>query len=179
MDVIELGSCFKFQRAGPFKEVVFKPQDTRVAIVTCGGLCPGLNVVVKSLVNCLTSEYGVNEIYGIKWGYRGFYEDFPKHWIELNNKNVDGIQNIGGTILGSSRGGFDGEKIVEAIMKKNINQLFMIGGDGTHRGIAALQDLLREKNIRISICGIPKTIDNDIPLIDRSFGFQTSVEESI
>ena len=82
---------------------------------------------------------------------------------------------MGGTILGSSRGGFDAEKMIEALQAKGINQLYLIGGDGTHRGIADLQKKLREKNICISICGIPKTIDNDIPLIDRSFGFETSV----
>lgn len=87
--------------------MVFTPDETRVAIVTCGGLCPGQNVVVKSLVNCLQNAYGVKEIYGIKWGYKGFYEDFPKNWIKLTNKEVENIQKIGGTILGSSRGGFD------------------------------------------------------------------------
>lgn len=80
-DVIELRSCFKFLRAGPTKEVIFKPASTKVAIVTCGGLCPGLNVVIKSIVQCLNFEYGAEEIWGIKWGYRGFYEDFPKHWV--------------------------------------------------------------------------------------------------
>ena len=121
MDVIELGSCFKFQRAGPNKQVVFKAEETRAAIVTCGGLCPGLNVVVKSITNSLINEYKVKEVYGIKWGYKGFYEDFPKHWIELNNKVVANIQNIGGTMLGSSRGGFDTDKMIEALQKKQIN----------------------------------------------------------
>ena len=92
---------------------------------------------------------------------------------------MKGIQALGGTILGSSRGGFDGPKMIEALQKKGINQLYVIGGDGTHKGIANLQGQLREKNIRMSICGIPKTIDNDIPLIDKSFGFNTAVQESI
>lgn len=139
--------------------------------MTCGGLCPGLNVVIKSLVNCLQNEYGVKEIYGIKWGYRGFYEDYPNNWIQLTNKEVENIQKVGGTILGSSRGGFDAEKIVEKLQEMKINQMYVIGGDGTHKGIMALQNLLRSKNIRVSICGIPKTIDNDFPMIDRSFGF--------
>lgn len=157
------------------KEIVFKAEETKVAIVTCGGLCPGLNTVIKGLVDCLEFEYGVKEIWGIKWGYRGFYEEFPKYWIELNSKNVKGIQALGGTILGSSRGGFDGPKMIEALQSKGINQIYLIGGDGTHRGIENLQKQLREKNIRMSICGIPKTIDNDIPLIDKSFGFNTAV----
>ena len=102
------------------KEVVFKPQNVKAAIVTCGGLCPGLNVVIKSIVECLYFEYGVKEIWGIRWGYRGFYED-DKYWIPLNEKNVKGIQNLGGTILGSSRGGFDGPKMIDALVKRGIN----------------------------------------------------------
>ena len=91
----------------------------------------------------LWNDYKVRTIYGVKWGYRGFYEDFPENWIELNPSKVEGIQNLGGTILGSSRGGFNGPNIVEALQKQGINQLFLIGGDGTHRGILALQKELR------------------------------------
>ncbi len=94
---------------------MFKSDQVKAAIVTCGGLCPGLNAVIKSIVECLEYEYGVKEIWGIKWGYRGFYEDFPKHWIELNPAKVKGIQTMGGTILGSSRGGFDADKMIEAL----------------------------------------------------------------
>jgi 6-phosphofructokinase 1 len=177
-DIIELSACFKFMRAGPRREVVFKREDTRAAIVTCGGLCPGLNVVIKSIVDCLSYEYGVQEIWGIRWGYRGFYEA-PEYWVPLTCENVKGIQNLGGTILGSSRGGFDGEKMIAALKEKGINQLYVIGGDGTHRGINNLIAQLREQKCKVSVCGIPKTIDNDIPLIDRSFGFKTSVQESI
>ena len=178
-DVIELRSCYKFLRAGPTKQVVYTPEISRVAIVTCGGLCPGLNVVIKSIVHVLEYEYGIKEIWGIKWGFRGFYEDFPKHWVELSSQSVKDIHGIGGTVLGSSRGGFDAEKMIAALVEKNITQLYVIGGDGTHRGLHALTEKMREKNIRISICGIPKTIDNDIPLIDKSFGFDTAVQESI
>ena len=85
--------------------------------MTCGGLCPGLNVVIKAIVDCLTYEYGVKEIFGIKWGYRGFYEDFPKYWEELDIENVKGIQKVGGTILGSSRGGFDSEKMIQCLQE--------------------------------------------------------------
>jgi 6-phosphofructokinase 1 len=134
-DIVELKSCFKFLRAGAVKDVVFKGEDVKAAIVTCGGLCPGLNTVIKGLVGCLRYEYGVEEIWGIRWGYRGFYEEFPKYWTELSPENTKGIQNLGGTILGSSRGGFDGPKMIEALQKKGINQLYVIGGDGTHRGI--------------------------------------------
>ena len=178
--VAELHSSYKFLRAGTYEQVVFKPEEIKAAIVTCGGLCPGLNVVIKSLVECLSFEYGATEIWGIKWGYRGFYEK-DEYWTPLTPENVKGIQNEGGTILGSSRGGFDGPKMIKALKDRGINQLYVIGGDGTHRGINALQTMIRETepNYRLSICGIPKTIDNDVPLIDRSFGFQTAVQESI
>jgi len=116
----------------------------------------------------------VNEIWGIRWGYRGFYEN-PDYWIKLTSEKAVGIQNIGGTILGSSRGGFDAPKMMAALEERGINQLYVVGGDGTHRGINELIKQLRAQNHRISVCGIPKTIDNDIPLIDRSFGFRTAV----
>lgn len=175
---MELRSCFKFLRAGPYRDVVYNPETTKVAIVTCGGLCPGLNVVIKGIVQCLSFEYGATDIYGIRWGYRGFYED-PSYWIKLDALTVRNIHNQGGTILGSSRGGFNQEKMIAALQERGITQLYVIGGDGTHRGIHSLSQALRDKNIRISICGIPKTIDNDIPLIDKSFGFTTAVQESI
>ena len=133
-DIIELQSCFKFMRAGPRREVIYKREETKAAIVTCGGLCPGLNVVIKSIVDCLSYEYGVTELWGIRWGYRGFYES-DDYWKKLTPDNVQGIQNIGGTILGSSRGGFDGPKMIAALKQRGINQLYVVGGDGTHRGI--------------------------------------------
>jgi 6-phosphofructokinase 1 len=102
------------------REIVFKKEDTRVAIVTCGGLCPGLNVVIKGLVESLENEYGVSEIWGIKWGYRGFYEN-DDFWIKLDHEAVQGIQNLGGTILGSSRGGFDAPKMIAALEKRKIS----------------------------------------------------------
>ena len=131
-------------RARPRNEVVYKREDTRADIVTCGGLFPGLNVVIKSIVDCLSYEYGVEEIWGIRWGYRGFYED-EKYWVKLDCKEVQGIQNLGGTVLGSSRGGFDGPKMIQALKDKGINQLYVIGGDGTHRGINNLIGQLREQ----------------------------------
>ena len=105
--------------------------------MTCGGLCPGLNAVIKSIVDCLSFEYGAKEIWGIRWGYRGFYEK-EDYWIKLTPENVKGIQLKGGTILGSSRGGFNGKEIIKALKTRGINQLYVIGGDGTHRGINAL-----------------------------------------
>ena len=151
-----------YTRAGPREKLHFDPQDTRCAIVTCGGLCPGLNTVVKNLVEILESRYGVEKIYGIKGGYRGFTSvgwDAP---LELTADCVKDIHREGGTLLGTSRGGFDAEKIVEWLRAKRVNQLYVIGGDGTHRGAYKLAELCWEKGVDVSVAGVPKTIDNDI-----------------
>lgn len=105
------------------------------AIVTCGGLCPGLNVVIRELVLTLQYQYQAKKIYGIPYGYMGFYS---YDWVELDSIAVRDVQNMGGTILGSSRGGFDAVKMVDALLAKGVNQVYVLGGDGTHRGIAKL-----------------------------------------
>ncbi len=149
----------------------------KAAIVTCGGLCPGLNVVIREIYTTLTM-YGCQEIWGIKYGYMGFYSG-EEYWIRLYEKFIRELQYQGGTIFGSSRGGFDLEKIIDALVEKGINHLYVIGGDGTHRGISVLAEEMRRRKLEISIVGVPKTIDNDIPYIDKSFGFETAVSESI
>ena len=168
---------YSFQCAGPRKHIAFEPKDVKAVIVTCGGLCPGLNVVIRELVMSLYFNYGVRSITGIKFGYAGFEQDST--WIEFTPKNVSEIHTLGGTILGSSRGGFDQEKIVDRLVLKGVNMVFAIGGDGTHRAIAKLSEEINKRGLKIGLAGIPKTIDNDIPLIDRSFGFVTSVEEAV
>jgi 6-phosphofructokinase 1 len=175
----------KLLKAGARKELYFNPKETEAMILTCGGLCPGLNVVIREITMSLWYNYEVKHIYGIKWGYKGIYTDVKNNWIELTPGIVSGIHKKGGTILGSSRGGFDADKILNAIIEKNnqnfkngikrrISMVFIIGGDGTHRGIYHLTECARKKGLDISFAGIPKTIDNDIPLIDSSFGFETS-----
>ncbi|EGR34352.1 phosphofructokinase, putative [Ichthyophthirius multifiliis] len=166
----------RYLRAGPRKHNYFDPKNVKVAIVTCGGLCPGLNVVIREIYMCLYYNYGVREIYGIKYGYKGFYQ---YEWEKLNIEIVRDIQRQGGTILGTSRGGFDKEKIVENLIKHGVNHVYCLGGDGTHKGINALFQELKARKLSISIVGIPKTIDNDIPIIDKSFGFETSVEQAV
>ena len=178
-DTLAIETSLKFPRAGARSYVTFQDKEVVAGIVTCGGLCPGLNVVIRSVVMSLWNDYNVKKIYGIKWGYRGFYEEFPKNWIELNPKVVENIHNLGGTMLGSSRGGFNAPAMIDAIKKMGVNHLYIIGGDGTHRGVLALQKELRKENIQVSISGIPKTIDNDIPFIDRSFGFHTACEAAV
>ncbi len=163
------------ERAGPREGIFHDPAWTRVGIVTCGGLCPGLNNVIKGLVQVLWFDYGVKNIFGIPYGYRGLNPAFGHAPIILNPEYVDGIHEDGGTILGSSRGNQDPAIMVDTLMRLNINILFAVGGDGTLRGAHAIADEIKKRNQRISVIGIPKTIDNDLNLVDRTFGFETAV----
>ncbi|EKU22888.1 6-phosphofructo-2-kinase / fructose-2,6-bisphosphatase, partial [Nannochloropsis gaditana CCMP526] len=165
-----------YVRAGPRKELHFEPEKVRAAIVTCGGLCPGLNNVIRELVNSLFHLYRAQSgVYGIRGGFSGFH-DAHRLPIMLTPELVDQIHHEGGTILGSSRGGFDIDKIIHFLEEKQICQLYIIGGDGTHRGANKIGEECLKRGLNIAVVGIPKTIDNDVDLIDRSFGFQTSVE---
>ncbi|CAA2959095.1 ATP-dependent 6-phosphofructokinase 6-like [Olea europaea subsp. europaea] len=164
-----------FRRAGPRQKVYFASDDVRACIVTCGGLCPGLNTVIREIVHSLDYMYGVNQVLGIDGGYRGFYS---KNTITLTPKVTNDIHKRGGTILGTSRGGHDTMKIVDSIQDRGINQVYIIGGDGTQKGAAVIYEEIRRRNLTVAVAGIPKTIDNDIPVIDRSFGFDTAVEEA-
>jgi len=163
-----------FEKAGPKEYLYFEPAKTRVAIVTCGGLCPGLNNVIRGIVNHIWEQYGVNKIYGIQYGYSGFIPDYNYPYIELTLDVVDDIHKAGGTMLGSSRGNQSVETVVDTLERLNINILFTIGGDGTLRGAHAIAEEISKRNLKISVAGIPKTIDNDINFIERSFGFETS-----
>ncbi|XP_042478036.1 ATP-dependent 6-phosphofructokinase 2-like [Macadamia integrifolia] len=162
-----------YHRAGPRKHVFFDPSTVRAAIVTCGGLCPGLNTVIRELVVGLWDLYGVRQIFGVMAGYRGFYSMEP---IRLHPKLVHDWHMRGGTILETSRGGFDLHKIVDAIESRRFNQVYIIGGDGTMRGAVAIFDEICHRKLNVAVVGIPKTVDNDVGIIDRSFGFQTAVE---
>ena len=166
---------FSFEKAGPREKIYFDSTKTRVAIVTCGGLCPGLNNVIRSLVIQLYNRYGVKRITGIKYGYEGFIPKFKHELIELNPDVVDDIHLLGGTILGSSRGEQDIEEMVDALERMNINILFTIGGDGTMAGAQRITDEITKRGLNIAVGGIPKTIDNDISFIEKSFGFETAV----
>lgn len=163
-----------FEKAGPRDHLYFEPAKTKVAIVTCGGLCPGLNNVIRSLVNHLHYRYSVRRIVGIQYGFEGFISDFNHPVIDLTPEMVDAIHLTGGSILGSSRGNQDVGQIVDTLEILNVNILFCIGGDGTLRGAHAIHEEITRRNLKISIAGIPKTIDNDIDLIEKSFGFETA-----
>jgi 6-phosphofructokinase 1 len=165
-----------FVQAGPRQNLHFDPSKVNAAIVTCGGLCPGLNNVIRELTHSLYYLYGANKVYGITGGFHGFYrEDYQP--IVLTNELVENIHHDGGTVLRSSRGGFDMQKILQFLREYDIQQLYVIGGDGTHRGAYAIhQACVAAGDMNVSIAGVPKTIDNDVGFIDRSFGFASAVE---
>jgi len=163
-----------FEKAGPHKHLYFEAAKTKVAIVTCGGLCPGLNNVIRSLVNQLNYRYKVKSIVGIQYGFEGFIHKYKHPVINLTPESVENIHLFGGTILGSSRGKQDIGLIVDRLSELNVDILFCIGGDGTMRGAHAIHEEITERKLKISVAGIPKTIDNDINLIDKSFGFETA-----
>ncbi|KAK9947874.1 hypothetical protein M0R45_003472 [Rubus argutus] len=164
-----------FRRAGPRQRVYFEAEDVHACIVTCGGLCPGLNTVIREIVCGLHHMYGVKKVSGITGGYKGFYS---RNTIPLTPKSVNDIHKRGGTILGTSRGGHDKSKIVDSIQDRGINQVYIIGGDGTQKGASVIYEEIKRRGLKVVVAGIPKTIDNDIPVIDKSFGFDSAVEEA-
>jgi len=167
------------EKAGPREKIYFNPQHVHAAIVTCGGLCPGLNDVIRSLVRNLWYGYGVRRISGIQYGFKGFLPEYNFPVIDLDPDIVDDIHKIGGTMLGSSRGGGDIPAGVDAIERMNLNILFTIGGDGTQRGALAVAEEIERRNLRVAVVGVPKTIDNDLSFVQRSFGFETAVSKAV
>ncbi len=163
-----------FEKAGPKENIFFEPAKTKVGIVTCGGLCPGLNNVIRSLVNELYYRYGISRVLGFKYGFEGLIPKYNHPIVEFTPQMVSNIHLIGGSILGSSRGDQDVEKIVDTLEIMNINVLFCIGGDGTLKGAHSIYEEIEKRKLKICIAGIPKTIDNDIDLIQKSFGFETA-----
>lgn len=165
-----------FELAGPRSEIFFDPSKLRCALVTCGGLCPGLNDIIRSIVLELHFGYGVRNIYGIRHGLQGFIPQYGHELVELTPAFVSHIHKRGGSILGSSRGPQDIDEIVDSLERMNIGILFMIGGDGTLMAATKIADAIIRRGLKISIIGIPKTIDNDIFMVSRSFGFDTAVD---
>ena len=170
-----LGHLPTFERAGAHRRIFHDPSWTRVGIVTAGGLCPGLNNVIKGLVEVLTFDYGVKTIYGIRYGYAGLSPRSGYEPILLDPDAVDTIHAHGGTILGSSRGQQPTEEMLDTLVRMNINVLFCIGGDGSLRCAGDIADECGRRGLKISVVGIPKTIDNDLMFIGSSFGFETAV----
>ncbi len=164
-----------FEVSGAHSHIYHDPAWSRAAILTAGGLCPGLNHVIKGLVEILSFDYGIKTIYGIPYGYRGLAAKHNLAPMMLDTEVVDTIHTMGGTILGSSRGQQDTNEMVETLTRMNINLLFCIGGDGSLRAARDLAIECRRRKLAISIVGIPKTIDNDLHFVGRSFGFETAV----
>ncbi|MDR1868967.1 MAG: ATP-dependent 6-phosphofructokinase [Treponema sp.] len=176
----QLEKSHVLERAGPREHIYFTPAHVHAGIVSCGGLCPGINDVIRAVVRCLWYRYGVTRISGIRYGYRGFLPEYQYGVKELNPDNVDDIHKLGGTFLGSARGGGrEVVKIVDAMEKLNLNVLFTIGGDGTQRGTMDIAGEIDKRQLKIAMIGIPKTVDNDFALIDRSFGFNTAVSKAV
>jgi 6-phosphofructokinase 1 len=167
-----------FEKAGAREKIFFDPSKVRVGIVTCGGLCPGMNNVIAGLVEELRTLYGVRSITGFKNGYQGFIASYGHSVVDFSEVDVQSMRSQGGTVLGTSRGNQDPVEIVDQLEQSGIGILFVIGGDGTMRGAQAIADEISRRGRMISIVCIPKTIDNDIPYIDQSFGFQTAFAEA-
>jgi len=162
--------------AGPRPYIYFDPSKTKVGIVTCGGLCPGINDVIRSIVMTLYYSYGVNKIIGFKYGLQGFIPKYKHEIVELTPDIVKDIHTMGGTFLGTSRGHQSIEEIVDTLERMNIQILFMIGGDGTFRAAYKIKEEITKRNLKIAVVAVPKTIDNDIWLVSKTFGFDTAVE---
>ena len=167
-----------FERAGPREQLFFDPAGLRAGIVTCGGLCPGINDVIRAIVLCLHYHYGVETIYGFRYGYEGLIPDYGHEPLALTPARVDYIGEFGGTVLGTSRGDQDVGRMVDTLVDRRVSILFTIGGDGTLRGAGAIAAEVARRGLAIAIVGVPKTIDNDISFIERSFGFVTAVAEA-
>ncbi len=182
-DIDELREQFRagveppaFELAGPQEKIYFDPSTLRCGIVTCGGLCPGLNDVIRSIVFCLHEKYGVAKVYGFRFGYAGLVDRSALTPIELTTRRVSQIHEVGGTVLGSSRGPQPVDDMVDTLERLGIQLLFTIGGDGTLRGAHSIVEEIRRRELNVAVVGVPKTIDNDISFIDMSFGFDTAVE---
>ena len=168
------------EKAGPREKIFVDPSKVHAAIVTCGGLCPGLINVIRAIVMSLWYNYGARRISGIRYGYRGFMAEYNSPAVELTPNDVSDIQRRGGTILGSSRGyGDRTEDIVDALERMNVNMLFTIGGDGTQKGALDISREIIKRGLKTAVIGIPKTIDNDLSFVEKSFGFETAVSKAI
>lgn len=168
-----------FELAGPRRKIFFDPEHTACGIVTCGGLCPGLNDVIRGLVMQLNYRYGVRKIYGFRYGYEGFIPEYGHEVVQLTTEFVNNIHRFGGTVLGTSRGPQDTGRILDRLGEFGINILFVIGGDGTLRGALDISQEARKRGRPISVIGIPKTIDNDIMFMDKSFGYETAFAAAV
>ncbi len=167
-----------FERAGPRSMLHFAPKEVVAGIVTCGGLCPGLNNIIRFVTNQLTHGYGVQRVLGFRYGYSGLNPALGHKPMQLTSQSVEDLARFGGTTLGSSRGPQDPKVVVDYLESLGVNMLFCVGGDGTQRGAMRINEEARKRQSSTAIVGIPKTIDNDVPFCARSFGFLTAVDKA-
>ncbi len=168
-----------FEAAGPRKKIYFEPQKTICAIVTCGGLCPGLNDVIRSVVMQAYYRYGVPRILGIPYGFEGLIPDYGHSVLNLTPKYVTNFHRFGGTALGTSRGPQDTQRMVDQLIEWEVNILFVVGGDGTQRGGRDIGEAAWKRGYKLAVVGIPKTIDNDMLYMDKSFGYETACAAAV
>ncbi len=167
------------ERAGPRQMIFHEPKKTKAGIVTCGGLCPGINDVIRGLVMELLYRYGIKSVYGFRYGYLGMVKKSGVQPLILDPEVVESIHEKGGTILGSSRGPQDAGEMVDRLMEFGVNIVFCIGGDGTLRGALDISNEVIKRGVPISVIGVPKTIDNDISFIEKTFGFETAFSMAV
>lgn len=168
-----------FEVAGPRKKIYFDPGQTTCAIVTCGGLCPGFNDVIRAIVMQAYYRYGVRRIYGIPYGFEGLIPEYGHAIVNLTPEAVANIHEFGGTWLGTSRGPQDVLRMVDRLQELGVNVLFVIGGDGSQRGALAIEREARKRGAKLAVVGVPKTIDNDMIYMDKSFGYETAAAAAV
>jgi len=179
-DFIQRGAEFPcFEVAGPRRKIFFDPAETTCAIVTCGGLCPGFNDVIRAIVMQAYYRYGVRRILGVQYGFEGLIPEFGHPLLSLTPDTISSIHEFGGTWLGTSRGPQDVGRMVDRLLEKNIDLLFVIGGDGSQRGALAIEKEAQRRGARFGVVGVPKTIDNDMIYMDKSFGYETAVAAAV
>jgi 6-phosphofructokinase 1 len=166
------------EKAGPRRNIFFDPAATTCAVVSCGGLCPGINDVIRSIVMHAHYGYGVRRILGLRYGYEALNSRFGHAPVELTPERVAKIQHLGGSVLGTSRGPQPASEMVSQLEAHGVQALFVVGGDGSQRGARDLYEEVARRGGRISVVGIPKTIDNDLLYMDRSFGYLTASSEA-
>ncbi len=172
-------SVESFEVAGPRRKIFFDPSRTTAGIVTCGGLCPGLNDIIKGLVTQLWTRYGVTKIFGFRYGYQGLVQRLGHTPLTFKPESVKQIHLLGGSILGSSRGNQPASEMVDTLEEMGVDILFVVGGDGSLKGAQVIADEIERRGLKKAVVGIPKTIDNDIQFLDKSFGFETAFAEAL
>jgi 6-phosphofructokinase 1 len=168
-----------FEAAGPRRKIFFPPEDTTCAIVTCGGLCPGLNDVIRSIVMQAYYRYKVPRTLGIPYGFEGLIPDYGHRLVNLTPSFVTNIHRFGGTALGTSRGPQEMKRMVDQLIELKVNILFVVGGDGTQRGGKAIGEEALRRGYKLAVVGVPKTIDNDMAYMDKSFGYETACAAAV